>query len=214
MSTKKVRSSFHLVAILFAWANSYILRSHFPSELVLKISWNVMASKRMSEAPRQDQDAKKPWILQKFLLDYTTDWLVLKPSMKVATFCYCCTCRLDFSIGHGRHDDCKRHVACKHHKEYAELRRTCPSVCSMFKQKETRPSVSSVFKQKETLLVLKTTRAEALLVTTLVDSNLPLTAADKNSRKPSRKCFQTEITWCDAFLTEALNFLRNCVLGP
>ena len=160
-----------------------------------------MASKRMSEAPRQDQDAKKPWILQKFLLDYTTDWLVLKPSMKVATFCYCCACRLDFSIGHGRHDDCKRHVACKHHKEYAELRRTCPSVSSMFKQKETP-------------LVLKTTRAEALLVTTLVDSNLPLLAADKNSRKPSRKCFQTEITRCDAFLTEALNFLRNCVLGP
>ena len=200
MSTKKV-STFHLVAILFAWAKSYILRSRFPSELVLKISRNVMASKRTSEAPRQDQDAKMPRILQKFLLDYTTDWLVLKPSMKVATFCYCCTCRLDFSIGHGGHDDCKRHMVCKHHKEYAELQRTCPSV-------------SSVFKQKETRLVLKTRRVEALLVTTLVDSNLPLTAADKNSWKPSRKCFQTEITRCDAFLTEALNFLRNHVLGP
>jgi len=48
-----------------------------------------------------------------------------------------------------------------------------------------------MLKQKETPLVLKTTRAEALLVTTLMDSNLPLSAADKNSQKPSRKCFQT-----------------------
>ena len=71
------------------------------------------------------------------------------------------------------------HVACKHHKEHAELQRTCPSVSSVFKQKETRPSVSSVFKQKETPLVLKTTRVEALLVTTLADSNLLLLAADK-----------------------------------
>ena len=177
MSTKKVCSSFRLVAILFAWADPNILRSRFPSELVLKILRNVTASQRTSEAPRQDWDAKKPRILQKFLLDYTTNWPVLKPSMKVVTFCYCCTCRLDFSIGHGGRDDCKRHVACKHHKEHAELQRTCPSV-------------SSMFKQKGTLLVLKTTRAEALLVTTLVDSNLPLSAADKNSRKPSRKCFQ------------------------
>ena len=125
-----------------------------------------MASKRTSEVPRQDRDAKKPRILQKFLHDYTTDWPVLKPSTKGANFCYCCTCRLDFSIGHGGRDDCKRHVACKRHKEYAELRRTCPSVSSMFKQKETP-------------LMLKTTKAEALLVTTLVDSNLPLSAADK-----------------------------------
>ena len=144
----------------------------------MKTSQDVMASKRTSEAPRQDQATKKPRILQKFLLDYTTDWPVLKPSTKVATFCYCCACRLDFSIGHSRHDDCQRHVACKRPKEYAELRRTCPSVSSMFKQKETP-------------LVLKTTRAEALLVTTLVDSNLPLSAADKNSQNPSRKCFQT-----------------------
>ena len=129
----------------------------------------------MSKAPGQDRDAKKPRILQKFLLDYTTD---LKPFMKVATFCYCCTCWLDFSIGHGGRNDCKRHAACKRHKEYAELWRTCPSV-------------SSVFKQKETPLVLKTTRAETLLVTTLMDSNLPLSAAEKNSWKPSRKCFQT-----------------------
>ena len=57
---------------------------------------------------------------------------------------------------------------CKRHKEYAELRRTCPSV-------------SSVFKQKETLLVLKTTRVEALLVTALVDSNLSVSATDRNS---------------------------------
>ena len=144
----------------------------------MKISRNVMASKRTSKVPRQDRDAKKPRILQKFLLDYTTDWPVLKPSTKVATFCYCCACRLDFSIGHGGRDDCQRHMACKRPTEYAELRRMCPSV-------------SSVFKQKETLLVLKTTRVEAFLVTTLVDSNLPLLAADKNSRKPSRKCFQT-----------------------
>ena len=137
-----------------------------------------MASKRMSKAPRQDQDAKKPRILQKFLLDYTNDWPVLKPSTKVATFCYCFACRLNFSIGHGGRDDCQRHMACKCPKEHAELRRTCPSVSSMFKQKETPP-------------VLKTTRAGALLVTTLVDSNLPLLAADKNSCKPSRKCFQT-----------------------
>ena len=122
---------------------------------------------------------KKPRILQKFLLDYTTDWPVLKPSTKGATFCYCCTCQLDVSIGHGGCDDCKRHVACKHHKEHAELRRTCPSVSSVFKRKETRPSVSSVFKQKETPLVLKTTRVEALLVTALADSNLLLLAADK-----------------------------------
>ena len=91
-----------------------------------------------------------PRILQKFLLDYTTDWPVLKPSTKGATFCYCCTRQLDFSIGHGGRDDCKRHVACKLHKEHAELQRTCPSVSAVFKQKETRPSVSSVFKQKET----------------------------------------------------------------
>ena len=178
MSTKKVCSSFHLVAILFAWASPYILCSRFPSDLVLKILRDVMVSKRKSKALRQDRDAKKPRILQKFLLDYTTNWPVLKPSTKVATFCCCCACRLDFSIGHGGHDDCQRHVVCKHPKKYAELRRTCPSV-------------SSMFKQKDTLLVLKTTRAEVLLVTTLVDSNLPLSAADKNSRKPSRKCFQT-----------------------
>ena len=202
VSTKKFCSSFRLVAILFAWADPYILRSCFPSELVLKILRNVMASKRMREAPGQDWDAKKPRILQKFLLDYTTDWPVLEPSMKVATFCCCCTCRLDFSVGHGGCDDCKRHVVCKHHKEYVELRRTCLSV-------------SLVFKQKETLLVLKTTRAETLLVTTLMDSNLPLSAANKNSRKPSRKCFQTLKSPDDiAFLTEALNFLRNHVLGP
>jgi len=48
-----------------------------------------------------------------------------------------------------------------------------------------------MFKQKETPLVLKITRAEVLLVTTLVDSDLPLLAADKKSQKPSRKCFQT-----------------------
>ena len=73
VSTKKVCSSFRLVAILFAWADPNILRSRFQSELVLKISRNVMASKRTSEAPRQDWDAKKPRILQKFLLDYTTN---------------------------------------------------------------------------------------------------------------------------------------------
>ena len=76
-----------------------------------------MSSKRTSKAPRQDRDTKNPRILQKFLLDYTTDWPVLKPSTKVATFCYCCTCWLDFSIGHGGCNDCKRHVACKHHKK-------------------------------------------------------------------------------------------------
>ena len=73
VSTKKVCSSFRLVAILFAWADPNILHSRFQSELVLKISRNVMASKRTSEAPRQDWDAKKPRILQKFLLDYTTN---------------------------------------------------------------------------------------------------------------------------------------------
>ena len=93
VSTKKVCSSFRLVAILFAWADPYILHSRFPSELVLKISQNMMASKRTSKAPRQDWDTKKPRISQKFLLDYTTNWPVLKLSMKVATFCYCCTCR-------------------------------------------------------------------------------------------------------------------------
>ena len=96
-------------------------------------------------------------------------------------------------------------MACKCHKEHAELQRTCPSVSSvfkqketplsvsslfkqkektpsvssLFKQKETPPSVSSLFKQKETQLMLKTTRVEAFLVTTLGDSNLPLSAADK-----------------------------------
>ena len=166
-----------------------------------------MVSKRTNKAPRKDRHAKKPRILQKFLLDYTTDWPVLKPSMKGATFCYCCTCPLDFSIGHGRRDDCKRHVVCKRPKEYAELRRTCPSVSSVFKQKETPPSVSSVFKQKETPpsvssafkqketpLVLKTTRAEALLVTTLVDSNLPLLAADKFMKTLKEMFPDSEIT--------------------
>ena len=159
-----------------------------------------MASKRTSEAPRQDQDTKKPRILQKFLLDYTSDWPVLKPSTKGATFCYCCTCRLNFSIGHGGRDDCKRHMAYKRHKEYAELRRTCPSV-------------SSTFKQKETPLVLKTTRVEPLLVTTLMDSNLPLSAANKFTK--TLKMFpDSEIARCDAFLTESLNFRRNHVFGP
>ena len=46
----KICSSFHLVAILFAWANPNVLHSCFPPELVLKILWNVMASKRTSEA--------------------------------------------------------------------------------------------------------------------------------------------------------------------
>ena len=151
-----------------------------------------MASKRTSEAPRQDRDAKKPRILQKFLLDYTTDWPVLKPSTKGATFCYCCTCRLNFSIGHGGRDDCKRHMACKRHKEYAELRRTCPSV-------------SSTFKQKETPLVLKTT---------LMDSNLPLSAANKFTKTLKEMFPDSEIARCDAFLTESLNFQRNHVFGP
>ena len=159
-----------------------------------------MASKRTSEAPRQDRDTKKPRILQKFLLDYTTDWPVLKPSMKGATFCYCCTCRLNFSIGHGGHDDCTRHMACKRHKECAELRRTCPSV-------------SSAFKQKETPLVLKTTRVEPLLVTTLMDSNLPL-SADNKFTKTLKMFPDSEIARCDAFLTESLNFRRNRVFGP
>ena len=144
---------------------------------------------------------KKPRILQKFLLDYTTDWPVLKPSTKSATFCYCCACRLDVSIGHGGRNDCKRHVACKCHKEYAELQRTCPSV-------------SSMFKQEETLLVLKATRAEALLVTTLVDSNLPLSAADRFTKTLKEMFPDSEIAQCDAFLTESLNFWRNPVFGP
>ena len=84
---------------------------------------------------------------------------------------------------------------------YAELRRTCPSV-------------SSVFKQKETLLVLKTTRAEALLVTTLMDRNLPLSAADKFTKTLKEVFPDSEITRCDAFLTESLNFLRNHVFRP
>ena len=71
-----------------------------------------------------------------------------------------------------------------------------------------------MFKQKETPLVLKTTRAEALLVTTLVDSNLPLLAADKFMKTLKEVFPDSEITRCDAFLTEALNFLRNPVLGP
>ena len=57
-----------------------------------------MVSKRTSKAPRQDRDAKKPRLLKKLLLAYTTDWPVLKPSMKVAAFCYCCACRLDFRL--------------------------------------------------------------------------------------------------------------------
>ena len=94
----KICSSFCLVAIQFAWANPNVLHSRFLSELVLKISRNVMVSKRTSEVPRQDWDAKKPRILQKFLCGYTTDWPVLKPSMKGTTFHYCCTCQLDFSL--------------------------------------------------------------------------------------------------------------------
>ena len=111
---------------------------------------------------------------------------------KGATFFYCCTCRFNFSIGHGGRDDCKRHMACKRHKEYAELRRTCPSV-------------SSTFKQKETPLVLKTT---------LMDSNLPLSAANKFTKTLKEMFPDSEIARCDAFLTESLNFQRNHVFGP
>ena len=71
-----------------------------------------------------------------------------------------------------------------------------------------------MFKQKETPLVLKTTRAEVLLVTTLVDSNLPLLAADKFMKTLKEMFPDLEIARCDAFLTEYLNFLRNHVFGP
>ena len=71
-----------------------------------------------------------------------------------------------------------------------------------------------MFKQKKTPLVLKTTRVEALLVTTLVDSNLPLLAADKFMKTLKEMFPDSEIARSDAFLTEYLNFLRNPVFGP
>lgn len=125
-----------------------------------------MASKKRPSEPDSQSVTKKPRTLQKFLVGYTTDWPVLRPSAKGATFCYCETCRFDFSIGHGGRDDCKRHVASKRHKEYAALRRTCPSV-------------SFAFKKMENPVSQKITKAEALLVSTLADNNLPFAAADK-----------------------------------
>ena len=70
-----------------------------------------------------------------------------------------------------------------------------------------------MFKQKETPLVLKTTRAEALLVTTLMDSNLPLLAANKFTKTLREMFPDSEIARCDAFPTESLNFRRNHVFG-
>ena len=68
-----------------------------------------------------------------------------------------------------------------------------PSVSSLFKQKETPPSVRSLFKQKETQLMLKTTRVEALLMTNLMDSNLPLSAANKFTKTPKKVFPDSEI---------------------
>ena len=113
----------------------------------------------------QPDHSKKPRILQKFLKDYSSVWPVLKASAKGANFCHCETCRLDFSIGHGGRDDCKRHVSSKKHTDYAKLRKSCPSVATLFKANESP-------------LTLKITKAEALLVSTLADNNLPLSAAD------------------------------------
>ena len=155
-----------------------------------------MASKRMSKAPSQDQEAK----------DFTevSTWLHRRLASPKAFYERCNlllllhlpTLALDMvgaMTARGTwHASITKNIN-------AELRRTCPSV-------------SSVFKQKETLLVLKTTRAETLLVTTLVDSNLPLLATDKFTK--TLKMFpDSEIAWRDAFLTEALNFLRKYVFG-
>ena len=130
-----------------------------------------------------------PRILQKFLLDYTTDWPVLKPSTKGATFCYCCTRRLDFSIGHGGCDDCKRQVSqricriCEGH--------TLQSVQCSSRRKLPLQSVQCSSRRK---LSLCSTRVEALLVTTLMDSNLPLSAADKLTKTLKEMFPDSEIT--------------------
>ena len=178
VSATKVWSSFRLVAILFAWADPYVLYYRFPYELVLKISRTVMVSKRTSEAPRQDRDAKKPRILQKFLLDYTTDWPVLKPSTKGATFCYCCSCRLDFSIGHCGHDDCKRHVVCKLHKEY---------ICRI--AKDVPFSQFNVQAEGNSLCLKQQERRRYWWQPAW--TVIWLCRQSTNSWKPSRKCFQT-----------------------
>ena len=34
---------------------------------------------------------------------------------------FCSACRIDFSVAHGGHDDCRRHVAIKRHQDYAKL---------------------------------------------------------------------------------------------
>ena len=143
----------------------------------LKISRNIMAIKRTREAPRQDWDAKKPLILQKFQLDYTTDWPVLKPSTKGATFCYCCTCRLDFSIGHGRRNGCKRHMACNLHKEYI-----CRIANVPFSQFNVQAEGNSLcLKQQERRCYWWQPSWTVICLCRQLT----------NSRKPLRKCFQT-----------------------
>ena len=119
-----------------------------------------MAIKRPS-SESDSKPTKKAKVLQKFLPDYTISWPVLKPSKKGATYCYCDTCRLNFSVGHGGRDDCKRHVASKRLSDFVKLRKACPSV-------------SSVFKKMENPLKDKITHAEALLVSTLAGNNLPI----------------------------------------
>ena len=154
-------------------------------------------------------------ILQKFLLDYTTDWPVLKPSTKGATFCYCCTRRLDFSIGHGGCDDCKRQVSqricriCEGHtlqSVQCSSRRKLPlqSVQCSSRRKLPLQSVQCSSRRKLPLqsvqcssrrkLSLCSTRVEALLVTTLMDSNLPLSAADKLTKTLKEMFPDSEIT--------------------
>ena len=68
-------------------------------------------------------DGKKLKVVQKFRHEYTVECMpCIIQSSKSTEYAFCIVCSRDFSIAHGRRDDCRKHLKTKLHQTNFEAR--------------------------------------------------------------------------------------------
>ena len=115
---------------------------------------------------------KKKIPAQKFHQASHKTYPCLVPPRKGGKFVFCTTCKADFSCKHGGRFDCKQHVDSKSHMELDKATGKFQPIGGFFLKKDTVT--------KDTL-VRDTTRAEEMISQLIVDGNLPMATAKKQT---------------------------------
>lgn len=88
-------------------------------------------------------------------------------------YSYCTTCKVDFLCKHGGLFDCSRHCEAKSHKENVKATEKVVPMKHFFRKENISQTAT---------LEQDVTRAEATMCLLIVESNMPLSAADKFSK--------------------------------